>query len=84
MCHRKGVKKMSERIFEVEHEPGEEFVLRFRPHRLRWLPEETRSHIYISRKESLLALRSLIDRAIEQIEEREKTRGEGRTKVEIT
>lgn len=75
---------MSERIFELEHRPGEEWVLRFRPHRFQWLPEETRGHVFEARKEVLLALRSLIDCAIEQIEEREKTKGEGRTKVEIT
>lgn len=74
---------MGERIFEVEHEPGEEFVLRFRPHQLRWLPEETRSHLVGARKEMLLALRSLIDRAIERVEEKEKTEGKGRTRIEI-
>jgi hypothetical protein len=78
---------MGEKIFEVEHEPGEEYVLRFRPHRLRWLPEETRSHVYEARKEMLLALRSLIDRAIEHVEEGEKGAGKGkkkgRTKIEI-
>ena len=78
---------MGEKIFEVEHEPGEEYVLRFRPHRLRWLPEETRSHFYGARKEMLLALRSLIDQAIEQVEEREKGaakgKKKGRAKIEI-
>ena len=78
---------MGEKILEVEHEPGEEYVIRFRPHRLRWLPEETRGHVHKARKEMLLALRSVIDRAIERVEEREKGEGKGRkkgrTRIEI-
>ncbi len=78
---------MGEKILEVEHKPGEEYVLRFRPHQLGWLPEETKSHVYKARKEMLLALRSLIDRAIERVEEGEKGEGKGkkkgRTKIEI-
>ena len=74
---------MGERIFEVERKPGEEIVFRFRRGRLHWLPQETRSHIYEARKETLLALRSLIDRAIELVEEKEKAGGQGRTKIDI-
>jgi hypothetical protein len=78
---------MGEKILEVEHEPGEEYVIRFRPHRLGLLPEEARGHVYKARKEMLLALRSLIDRAIEHVEAREKGEGKGkkkgRTKIEI-
>lgn len=66
---------MSERIFELEHRPGEEWVLHFRPRRVNWLLGETRSHVYKARKEGLLAFRSLIDRAIERIEESEKAEG---------
>ena len=75
--------EMGDRILEVEHKPGEELVIRFRPHGLRWLPEETRSHIYGARKEVLLALKSLIDRAIERVEEREKAEAKKRTKIDI-
>jgi len=78
-----GGERMGERIFEVEHESGEEFVLRFRPHRIGWLPEETRSHLFGARREMLLALRSLIDRAIERVDEKEKAEGKGRSKIEI-
>ena len=74
---------MGEKILEVEHHPGEELVLRIRPPLLRLLPEEARSHLYKARKERLLALKSLIDRAIERMEEREKAQEEGRTKIEI-
>jgi hypothetical protein len=78
---------MGEKILEVEHEPGGEYVFRFRPHRLSWLPEEARGHVYVARKEMLLALRSFIDQAIERVEEGEKGEGKGkkkgRTKIEI-
>jgi len=74
---------MGERIFEIERKPGEEIVFRFRRGRLHWLPQETRSHVYEARKEMLLALRSLIDRAIELVGERGKDGGEGRTKIDV-
>ena len=48
-----------------------------------WLPQETRSHVYEARKEMMLALRSLIDRAIEMVEEKEKAGGRGRSKIDI-
>ena len=74
---------MGERIFEIERKPGDEIVFRFRPGRLHWLPQETRSHVYEARKEMMLALRSLIDRAIEMVEEKEKAGGRGRSKIDI-
>ncbi len=74
---------MGEKILEVEHNPGEELVIRIKVPLLRLLPEEARGHLYKARKERLLALKSLIDRAIERMEGREKTQGEGRTKIEI-
>lgn len=84
---RKGGDAMGGKVLEVEHQPGEEWVLHFKPPMLRLLPEEVRSHLYGARKEGLLALRSLLDHAIERIEEREKAKGKGktkgRTKIEI-
>ena len=74
---------MGEKILEVEHNPGEELVLRIKPPLLRMLPEEAMGHLRKARKERLLALKSMIDRAIERMEGREKTHGEGRTKIEI-
>ena len=72
---------MSDSIFEVEHRPGEEVVLRFRLPELRWLPDSTREHLLVARKEMLLALRTTLDRAIERTEESGKKRK--RTKVEV-
>jgi len=47
---------------------------------LQWLPEETKRHIYGARKEMLLALRSVVDNAIQRIDEGEKSEGRSRTK----
>jgi len=71
---------MSEKILEIEHSPGEEWVVRFKPIGLQWLPEETKRHIYGARKEMLLALRSVVDHAIQRIDESEKRQGRSRTK----
>lgn len=76
---------MGEKIFECEYSPGEEIVMRFRPPRLKMVPAATRNHIRVAHKELLLALRSLIDGAIEAIERREKSEKEEkkRKKIEV-
>ena len=74
---------MSEKILEIEHHPGEEVVLRFKAPMFSIMPEETRSHLRTARKEMLLALLSLLDKAIERVEEVEKTRAKKRTKIEV-
>ena len=73
---------MSEKIFELERRPGEEYVLHFRPPKS-ILPASTRKHVRVARKEMLLALRSLIDRAIEHVEEGEKAEAKGKTKIKV-
>lgn len=40
--------------------------------RLLFLPKETRDHLRAARREQLLALRSLLDQAIERLEKEEK------------
>ena len=74
---------MAERIFEIEHSPGEEVVLRFKVPELSIMPEATKSHFRTARKEILLALRSLLDKAIERAEAAEKTKAKKRTKIEV-
>ncbi len=74
---------MGERIFEIEYHPGEEIVLRFKVSGLSIMPEATRSHFRTAHKEILLALRSLLDKAIERTEEAEKTKAKKRTKIEV-
>lgn len=74
---------MAEKIFEIEHNPGEEIILRFKTPALFTVPEATRSHLRTAQKEALLALRSLLDRAIERTEEAEKPKAKRRTKIEV-
>ncbi len=74
---------MAESIFEIEHRPGEEVVLRFKVPALSIVPEAARSHFGTARKEVLLALRSLLDMAIERAEEAEKPKAKKRTKIEV-
>ena len=74
---------MSDSIFEVEHRPGEEVVLRFKSPKFQVLPDTTRQHLLTARKEVLLALRSMLDKAIERTEETKATKGKRRTKIEV-
>jgi len=67
---------MSDSIFEVEHRPGEEIVLRFKSPKFWGLSDSTRQHMLAAQKEMLLTLRSMLDRAIEKTEEFEKPNGE--------
>jgi hypothetical protein len=68
---------------EWEHRPGEGLVLRFKPPLAKMVPDETRSHVRLARKEMLLALRSLVDAAIVRVEEAEKKAEKRRTKIEV-
>lgn len=74
---------MNERIFEYEYRPGEELVLRLRPPKIQILPPEAREHFRAARRELLLALRSLLDSAIEALEKREKKGPKARTKIKV-
>ena len=74
---------MSDSIFEVEHRPGEEVVLRFKSPKLRGLPDSTWEHLLAARKEMLLALRSMLDRAMEKMEEPKADKGKRRTKIKV-
>ncbi len=74
---------MTERIFEVEYHPGEGVTLHFKAPGLSFAPEATKAHLRTAHKEMLLALRSLLDRAIEQAEEAEKAKTKKRTKIEV-
>ncbi len=74
---------MSDSIFEVEYHPGEEVVLRFKLPRFRGFSDSTKQHLLVVRKEMLLALRSVLDRAIERMEEPGETKGRRRSKIEV-
>lgn len=74
---------MAEKVFEIEYRPGEEVVLHFKAPIFSVMPEATRGHFRTAHKEMLLALRSLLDKAIERAEEAEKTKAKERTKIEV-
>ncbi|MBE9570304.1 MAG: hypothetical protein IMF11_06750 [Proteobacteria bacterium] len=74
---------MSDSVFEVEYHPGEEVVLRFKSPKFRGLPDSTRQHLSVARKEMLLALRSMLDRANEKMGESGETERKRRSKIKV-
>lgn len=74
---------MAEKVFEIEYHPGGEIVLHFKAPALSIMPEAAKGHFRTAHKEMLLALRSLLDKAIERVEEAEKTQAKERTKIEV-
>ena len=57
--------------FEVEHEGGE-YILRFKAPQIKLDADLTEGHLKEAKKEVLLAVRSLIDKAINVEEEKDK------------
>ena len=74
---------MENSFFEVQYKPGEEVVLRFKTPEFKVLPEGTRQHMRDAQKQMLMALRDMLDKAIEKTEEKAKPKKTGRTKVDI-
>ena len=75
---------MTDSFFEVHYKPGEEVVLHFKTPDFKGLPEGTRQHMLAAKKEMLIAIRSMLDKAIDKTEEKAKTKPRGgRTKVDI-
>ena len=64
-----------EQGFELEHEEGGEYVLRFRAPQVRIGPDPTGGHLKQAKKEVLLALRTILNKTIK--DEEEKARGNG-------
>ena len=74
---------MSDSFFEVEYRPGKEVILRFKSPSVRVLSDTTKEHLSASGREMLLALRSMLDKAIEGTEESSKSKGRKKTKIEV-
>jgi len=74
---------MSDTIFSVEHRPGEELVLRFKSPEFQGLPDSTRQHLLVARKEVLLALRGMLDSAIERTDKPKEAKRRKKTKIEV-
>jgi len=73
---------VSEKILEIERN-SEEVVVRFRRPILQLLSNEARAHFKAARKETLLAMRSLLDSAIEHLERSQEKKGKRRAKIEV-
>ena len=74
---------MSDSFFQIEYRPGEEVVLRFKSPKFQGLPDSTQQHLSTAGKEILLALRSLLDGAIEKAERSGEPERKKRTKIEV-
>lgn len=74
---------MAEKILECDHSPEEGLVIRFRPASFRLLPDASVEHLRAAKREVLLALRSLLDVAIERLEKEGKAGSTGRSKIEV-
>ena len=55
---------------ELEHGEGGEYVLRFRAPQIKITPDVTGGHLKEAKKEVLLAVRSILDKAIKVEEEK--------------
>ena len=64
----------SEHTYRVERTEDHVVVRLPSPRRFlrSFLPAETRKHLYAAQREQLLALRSIVDAAIERVQEEEK------------
>jgi hypothetical protein len=73
---------MSDSLFELEYHPGEEVVLRFKYPKMKLLPEETKGHLATARKEILMALRDMLNAAVEKAPEKEQP-AKRKRKIEV-
>lgn len=73
---------MSDSLFELEYHPGQEVVLRFKYPKMNLLPEATKGHLMAARKEILIALRDMLDAAVEKAPEK-KEPAKRKRKIEV-
>lgn len=75
---------MAGKILELEHQDGGEWVPRFHvPKGGLPLPSDTKDHVLKAKKEVLLALRGLVDLAIEKAEKEEQKQSKKSTKIPV-
>ena len=68
---------------EWEHSPEEGFVLRIKPPCGKMIDSEVCKHIVAARREMLMALRGVLDIAIERMDEKDKKAEKHGTKIEV-
>jgi hypothetical protein len=75
---------MGDSLFEVEYRPGEEVVLRFKSPTFPKVSDKTKQRLLTTKKDVLVAIRDMIDKAIEKTEEQAKPKGKkAKTKIEV-
>ncbi len=75
---------MTKGSIEWEYTSEDGLVLRLKPAFRHLFSEETRSHIRATRREMLMTVRSLIDLAVQKMDDEKETASQkGRTKIEV-
>jgi len=74
---------MRENFLEIERHPDGVIVLRFKSPKLWGIPEPTIQHVMTAQREMLMALRTILDKAIEKTEQAEKTKAKRKTKIAV-
>jgi hypothetical protein len=74
---------MPKGTIEWEYGTEEGLTLHIKPVFRKLVLGEAGAHVRASRKEMLLAFRSLIDAAVQKMDEKEKAPGKRRTKIKI-
>jgi hypothetical protein len=76
---------MEGNIFEVDRDPNGDVVLRFKSPKGLGMSASTMEHLLAAQREALLALRSMLDSALEVTEdlERSKQKKKPRTNIKV-
>ena len=75
---------MGDSFFEVEHRPNGEVVIRFKSPNFPKMSSQTRQRLLTTKKEVLVAIRKMVDKAIEKTEAQAKPKGKkAKTRVEV-
>ena len=69
---------MAKSFFEVHYYTADGFTVRVRHSNIHLVPDATRKHVKNAGKEFLLAMPSMVDQAIECVEEEEKPKSSRR------
>jgi len=73
---------MGDSFFEVEHRPNGEVVIRFKSPNFPKMSDEAKQRLMTTKKDVLVAIRKMVDKAIEKTEEQAKPKGK-KTKIEV-
>ena len=74
---------MRDNFLEIERHPDGVIVLRFKSPKLWGLQDPAIQHMMTAQREMLMALRTMLDKAIEKTEEVEKTKAKRKSKIEV-